>query len=141
MEMAVVQREHIPDGIALSENHLARLRPALRVGRERQPGGQQVVELSQHERRQEQWCAGLAEGSDGFSVLVLAAISCGQQTTFVEKDHTSPKPARDSPHPATRPRQAGRCAPRGYFFRLRLSTAEIGGYCRPEKTSPPGTGP
>src|SRR5487761_944806 len=96
MEMAVVQREHIPDGIALSENHLARLRPALRVGRERQPGGQQVVELSQHERRQEQWCAGLAEGSDGFSVLVLAAISCGQQTTCVEKDHTSPKPARSS---------------------------------------------
>ena len=58
------------------------------------PDGEQVIQLGQDERREQQGWAGIAKSCHGLGMVVLAAVEGSQQPASVEENHLSPKPSR-----------------------------------------------
>jgi len=71
------------------------------------PGGEQVVELGEHKRRDEEWRVGALQGLAGWTVMALGGVDGGEQAACVENDHRFVyRPVYRSPKPGTGPRPA-----------------------------------
>lgn len=75
------------------------------LGAAADPGGEQVIELGEDERREHERWLGVFERPARRDVVALGGVDGGQEAARVEQYHRSPKPARSSS--STRSARAG----------------------------------
>ena len=100
LETGITSQDHESRGHILSAEGFKPIGPSGDFVKQRTlcpsayPDGEQVIQLGQNERREQQRWAGLAKRCHGPGMLVLAAVEGSQQPASVEENHLSPKPSR-----------------------------------------------